>query len=485
MFKVAADSTSLPALGLTAAAYWSLDPTEVAKQFQSTSSGLSGEEATRRLRTYGPNETRERRELSRLDVLSRQLRSPLLLLLVFAAIASLLAGEWLDAAIVMIIVIISVAIGYSREYSAQTAAAALGARIRTRCTVVRDGHEEHVPIEDVVPGDLMLLSAGSLVPADAVILESTDFFVSEAVLTGESLPVHKAAGALDADAELHERGNCVFLGTNVRSGSARCLIVKTGAATEFGGIAHRLTLRPPETEFDRGIRHFGYLLTTAMLIMVLAVFVGHMFAGRPPVETLLFSVALAVGLSPELLPAILSVNPSDHLSSDAGVVSHGLVRRIPADGVGHRAGCPNTPAVVSESTREGAPDFNDRAHRGDVRDTLSAVCRSVWFRAVAGRARGRDLWNHVAVCRNHRADEAPVVSDVSVMRMSTRSEEQLHRTLHQSSVTRRKDASDVGEGKSATGKMRYHVIGHVEHPGPDLQTYAADGGKLKRVRRST
>jgi P-type Mg2+ transporter len=162
MSTATADATSLSALGRTVAAYWSLDSTELATQLQSTSSGLSGEEAAQRLRKYGPNDVRASRELSRVDVLSRHLRSPLLLLLVFAAGASLIAGEWLDAAIVMIIVIISVAIGYSREYSAQTTAAALRARIRTRCTVVRDGQEEQVSIEDVVPGDLVLLSAGSL-----------------------------------------------------------------------------------------------------------------------------------------------------------------------------------------------------------------------------------------------------------------------------------------------------------------------------------
>ena len=127
-----------------------------------------------------------------------------------------------------------------------------------------------VPLEEVVPGDVVLLSAGSLVPADGVVLEATDCFVSEAVLTGESFPVEKQPGASQPAAPLAERTNCVFLGTNVRSGTARCLVVATGPATEFGAIAHRLTLRPPETEFDRGIRRFGYLLTSAMLIMVLA-----------------------------------------------------------------------------------------------------------------------------------------------------------------------------------------------------------------------
>jgi P-type Mg2+ transporter len=288
--------------------YWALDAADLAKRFDSGPDGLSATEATRRLAKYGSNELRERRQLSRLDVMSRQLRSPLLLLLVFAAAASVLTGEWLDASIVLTIVVATVAVGYSREYSAQAAAEALRARVRARSTVIRDGQARQVATEAIVPGDVILLSAGSLVPADGVLLEATDFFVSEAVLTGESFPVQKQPGLVDAAAELVERTNCVFLGTNVRSGTARCLVVATGSVTAFGAIAHRLTLRPPETEFDRGIRHFGYLVTSAMSIMVFLVFVAHMLRGRPPVETLLFAIALAVGLSPELLPAILSVS---------------------------------------------------------------------------------------------------------------------------------------------------------------------------------
>jgi Mg2+-importing ATPase len=292
----------------TGTEYWAFEPSEVARRLGSTASGLSEEEAARRLARFGCNELRERRRLSALNVLARQLRSPLLLLLVLAAGASALTAEWLDAAIVFTIVIVTVAVGYSREYSAQGAAAALRARLHARSRVLRDGRVKQILTTEVVPGDVVLLSAGSLVPADGVLLEATDFFVSEAVLTGESFPVQKKPGVVERSAELVERSNCVFLGTNVRSGTARCLVVTTGAATEFGVIAHRLTLRPPETEFDRGIRRFGSLLASAMFVMVLVVFGAHVLRGRPPVETLLFSIALAVGLSPELLPAILSVN---------------------------------------------------------------------------------------------------------------------------------------------------------------------------------
>jgi Mg2+-importing ATPase len=314
--------------GSTIAGYWGFGVEELFAGLASGRDGLQGIEAHRRLLEYGPNTLREQRRLSRFDVVGRQLRSPLLLLLLFAAGAAVLTAEWLDAAIVLAIVGVTVGIGYSREYSAQAATARLRARLHARTQVLRDGRTESIPVEEVVPGDVVILSAGSLVPADAVILEAADFFVSEAVLTGESFPAQKRAGAVDAGAPLAQRTNCVFLGTNVRSGTARCLVIATGPATAFGMIAHRLTLRPPEAEFDRGLRRFGYLLTTAMLIMVLLVFVVHVMGGRPPVETLLFALALAVGLSPELLPAILSVN----LSRGAQVMARRgvLVRNLSA-----------------------------------------------------------------------------------------------------------------------------------------------------------
>jgi Mg2+-importing ATPase len=288
--------------------YWTLNPEEIARRLDCNLRGLSASDASERLNAYGPNEIREEDELSRWNVLWSQLRSPLQLLLVFAAAASAITGEWTDAGIVLLIVIVSSGIGYTREYSANQAASALKGRIRVRTRVMRDGAGVPVPYSEIVPGDILTLSAGSLVTADAAVIESSDCYVSEAALTGESFPVEKRPGTVSLGTRLAERTNCVFAGSNVRSGTARCIVVRTGQTTEFGSIAHRLSLRPPETEFDRGIRRFGYLLTIAMLIMTLVVFAVHVLRGRPATETLLFAIAIAVGLSPELLPAILNVS---------------------------------------------------------------------------------------------------------------------------------------------------------------------------------
>ncbi|MFO0750533.1 MAG: magnesium-translocating P-type ATPase [Myxococcota bacterium] len=318
-----------------AAPWWTRSAADLMSELGATRDGLTAARAATRLAEVGPNELREHERLSHWRVLRRQIASPLILLLVFAAIVSFATGEWVDAGIVLVIVLASVGVGYRREYVAERAADALQARVRTTVRVLRDGQPIAVPRRDIVPGDVVLLAAGSLVPADGLILEATDCYVSEAVLTGESFPVEKhptgsAPSAASAPTALAERprDGAMFLGTNVRSGSARCLVVKTGTATELGAIAHRLILRPPETEFERGLHRFGYLLMVAMLVMVLLVFGAHMFRGRPAGETLLFAIALAVGLSPELLPAILGINLARAASMMA---SHGvLVRRLDA-----------------------------------------------------------------------------------------------------------------------------------------------------------
>ncbi|MFO1093444.1 MAG: magnesium-translocating P-type ATPase [Planctomycetaceae bacterium] len=302
--------------------YWSQPPAPVAEQLGSGRDGLTSAEAARRLALHGPNELRDHERFSRLHAFWNQVRNPLVWILVFAAGASSATHEWTDAIVIVTIIFVSVGVGFWREYRAQSAAAALRSRVQTRVSVLRDAELATVPLREVVPGDVVQLSAGSIVPADGLILEATDFFANEGALTGESLPVEKEPGISAVDASLSERNNCVFQGTNIRSGTARCLVVQTGATTEFGRISQRLILRPPQTEFDAGVLRFGYLVTTTMFVMVLLVFAANVLLGRPPIETLLFSIALAVGLSPELLPAILSINLARGatLMSELGVV---------------------------------------------------------------------------------------------------------------------------------------------------------------------
>jgi Mg2+-importing ATPase len=167
-----------------------------------------------------------------------------------------------------------------------------------------------LPSEQVVPGDVVVLSAGSLIPADGVVLEADDFFINQAVLTGETFPVEKKPATIPANASLAQRTNCVFMGTSASSGTAKVLIVQTGKTTVFGQVAERLRLRPPETEFERGIRHFGNLLTQVMLVMVVIILTVNVLLTKPFLDSLLFTLALAVGLTPELLPAIISITLS-------------------------------------------------------------------------------------------------------------------------------------------------------------------------------
>ncbi|HMN26993.1 MAG TPA: HAD-IC family P-type ATPase, partial [Caldilineaceae bacterium] len=289
------------------ATFWSQPLDSLLAALNSTPAGLSAEDARRRLQQFGPNVLKVRRQMTAVGLFLNQFKSPLVLILVFGATVSALAHEWSDAAIVAVIILGSSLLSFWQEYRASNAVAQLRARVQVNATVLRDGQPQAISAEAVVPGDVVQLTSGSLIPADGVVLEANDFFVSQAVLTGETFPVEKEPGVVSADAGLAARTNCVFMGTSVRSGTARALIVQTGPATAFGQIAQRLTLRPPETEFEHGIRRFGYLIAEAMVALVIAVFAINVFLQRPPIDSLLFAVALAVGMAPELLPAVMSI----------------------------------------------------------------------------------------------------------------------------------------------------------------------------------
>jgi Mg2+-importing ATPase len=306
--------------------YWSELPERLQAALRSTANGLATADARQRLAEFGPNVLEARERATPLKLFLGQFKRPIVLILLFATGVSAATQEWADAVIILVIVLGSALLSFFQEYSANTAAEKLRAQVTIKTTVLRDGQSQSVPAREVVAGDVVLLSAGSLVPAAGVLLEARDFYVNQAVLTGETFPVEKRPDPVAAQAGLLKRTNCVFVGTNVRSGSARALIVQTGTGTAFGQIAERLTLRPPETEFERGIRRFGYLLTEVMLVLVLIVFAINVFFHKPVLDSLLFSIALAVGLTPQLLPAIISINLSK--GSQTMAVHGVIVRRL-------------------------------------------------------------------------------------------------------------------------------------------------------------
>ncbi len=306
--------------------YWSVPAAEVLSGLSASPSGLTPDQARQILQTVGPNAVAVRKQQSPLGLFANQFKSPIMLILLFATLVSLFVGDTADAVIILVILLGSSLLSFYQEFQASNVAAKLMAQVRIKTQVLRGGQEFSLPSEEVVPGDIVLLSAGSLIPADGLLLEAKDFFVSQSVLTGETFPVEKKPGTVPAGASLAERTNVVFMGTSVRSGTARALIVKTGPQTAYGEIAHRLTLRPPETEFERGLRHFGLLLTEVMLLLVFGIFAFNIAFHRPFLDSLLFSIALAVGLTPQLLPAIININLSK--GSQAMAAAGVIVRRL-------------------------------------------------------------------------------------------------------------------------------------------------------------
>jgi P-type Mg2+ transporter len=294
----------------SAGAYWNRDAAVLLDTLRSSAKGLTSQEAAQRLRRYGPNAIEDERRSEVPRLMLRQLESPLMLILVFAATISLFLRDWIEAAIILAIVLGSAVLGFIQEYRASAAVATLRRRLALTVRVMRDGIECSAPASEIVTGDVVVLSAGNLVPADGLLIEARDFLVSEASLTGESFPVEKRPGVVAEETPLARRTNCVFLGTSVRSGSAKVVIVETGRATAYGEIAATIAARPQETDFARGVRGFGQLLMRVMVLIVLFVMTANQLLGRPALESLLFAVALAVGLTPELLPAIVSVTLS-------------------------------------------------------------------------------------------------------------------------------------------------------------------------------
>jgi Mg2+-importing ATPase len=289
-------------------AFWSIGAAEMLQQLQTAREGLTSDEARQRLARYGSNLLKPKKQSDVFTLLLSQFKSPIILILLCATGLSFALRDPVDAFIILTIILVSGLLGFWQERSATNAVEKLLAIVQIKAAVLRDGASTEIPVEEIVPGDMVILNAGGIVPGDCLVQESKDLFVDEATLTGETYPVEKSVGVLMAPTPLGQRTNALWMGTHVVSGSAKALVVQTGKQTEFGKVSERLKLRPQETEFERGIRRFGYFLMEVTLVLVIAIFAINVYLARPVLDSFLFSLALAVGLTPQLLPAIISIN---------------------------------------------------------------------------------------------------------------------------------------------------------------------------------
>ncbi|HEX5192059.1 MAG TPA: magnesium-translocating P-type ATPase [Solirubrobacteraceae bacterium] len=293
------------ALTLREAAQMTVD--RVLESVSSNAAGLTSAQARLRLAQVGPNALRSHGARP-LAILARQLRNPLLILLLAAALTSLFVGERAGAVIILAIMCLSVGLGFVNEFRSEQAVEALHSQLRHTAMALRDGDPDAVDVTELVPGDVVRLAVGDVVPADLRMLAAEGLECDEAVLTGESLPVEKQAEPIAAPQSPLALASCAFMGTVVRNGTGLGVVVTTGPATEFGAIAMRLGDRQPQTAFQLGLRAFSLLLVRVTVVLAGSILVINVALGRSALESILFALAIAVGLTPQLLPAIVTVS---------------------------------------------------------------------------------------------------------------------------------------------------------------------------------
>ncbi|ALE07702.1 magnesium ABC transporter ATPase [Arthrobacter sp. ERGS1:01] len=278
---------------------------QVLHDLQSTQQGLTGDEAAQRLSAVGPNALRTHKA-SPWSVLGRQLRSPILILLIITAGLSLFLGDATNSIVIGVILVASIGLGFSNEFRAERAAEALHSRVTHTVVVLRDRAACQIDVVDLVPGDVVRLALGAIIPADLRLLSSEDLLCDESILTGESLPAEKEQAPITGDSSLGDLACCLFMGTIVQTGSCTGVVVATGGRAEFGRIALGLGEHQPQTEFQLGLKRFSFLLLQVAIVLTTLIFIANLLLGRPLIDSLLFSLAIAVGITPQLLPAVVS-----------------------------------------------------------------------------------------------------------------------------------------------------------------------------------
>ncbi len=290
--------------------FWQLPIQALLQQIGSSPSGLTNLEAAARLARFGPNQVHATKKGAVLIQYLSRFRNPLVIILLAASSILALTGDHTGFLIISTIILVSVTLDFVQEHRAGEAAERLRQSVAVRVQALRDGQPCEIALEALVPGDVVLLAAGDLIPGDGRVLEAKDFFLNQALLTGEPYPVEKIPADLSQEKDLLSASNAVLMGTSVVSGSAKILVCRTGPRTAFGGIADTLVAKAPPTAFELGTHRFGLLIMRLTVLLVLFVLLVNALFHRPWLESFLFAVALAVGLTPELLPMVVSVTLS-------------------------------------------------------------------------------------------------------------------------------------------------------------------------------
>ncbi len=263
---------------------------------------------------FGPNELARKKKRAAIVNFLARFKSPLVIILMIAGAISAALGSFPSVVVIYTMVFLSISLAYYQENNASKAAELLKEKVATQATVIRDGEKQEIKLPSIVPGDVIFLSAGDIAPADARVIEGKDLFVNQSSLTGESFPVEKTPSpVMLRQASITEWTNYLFMGTSIVSGTATAAVVRTGGQTEYGKIAQKLVEQAPETEFEQGIKRFGFLIMQVTILLVLFVFMVNALLhpnAEGILQALLFAVALAVGLTPELLPMIITINLS-------------------------------------------------------------------------------------------------------------------------------------------------------------------------------
>ena len=309
--------------------FWNKTLEKLLAEVEATQEGLSSDEAKKRLQRFGPNDVTDYHRTPLLLQYLAHFYNPLVIMLLVASVFSMLTGDTASFIIISVIILFSVTIDFFQELRAENGINALRSSVAIKALLLRDGVEKTEPVTQVIPGDIIKLSAGDLIPADGRLIKSKDLFVNQSMLTGESYPAEKHVIELtQPTTDLSAAVNSVFMGTSVISGTAIFVALRTGRGTHIGQLAGSLAVKPPPTTFEIGLRQFGILIMRLAIFMMLFVVLINIFFHRPLLQSFLFALALAVGLTPELLPMIMTIT----LSRGALILAkqRAIVKHLPA-----------------------------------------------------------------------------------------------------------------------------------------------------------